>query len=307
MRTIVINSSNLVNDGQNNKFIYRFPNSVQFKNTSIAVQSVQMYYSWYNISSALGNNTFTYSWYSGAVRTVYTVTIPDGIYDVPALNAFLQYTMIQNNTYMTTSTGSVVYFIQLEINVSRYAVQLCTFRVPNAGTNPSAFVPSSLGFPTVVFNPSVTFPANFNNIVGYPAGWASPQNLGGAVAPFNVTNSGIYLGVAYDYNATTGAMSFYSSEAPDITPNASVYLAISSINNPYALPSSIIYAVSPSNGIGRVILDKPPQFCWNMLINGTYNELQLTILGTNLQPIRIGDPNMTFLLALKDNEEWGGK
>ena len=171
MRTIVVNSNNLVPDGQNNKFIYNFPNSVQFKDTYIAVQSVQMYYSWYNISAALGNNVFTYTWYSGAVQTTYTVTIPDGIYDVPALNAFLEYTMIQNRTYMTTATGSIVYFIKLEINVSRYAVQLCSFRVPSAANNPSAFVPTTLGFPTAVFNPSVTFPANFNQIVGYPAGW----------------------------------------------------------------------------------------------------------------------------------------
>ena len=307
MRTIVVNANNLVPDGQNNKFIYNFPNSVQFKDTYIAVQSVQMYYSWYNISAVLGNNTFNYIWYVGAVRTTFTVTIPDGIYDVPALNAFLEYTMIQNNTYMTTAAGAIVYFLKFEINVSRYAVQLCSFRVPSAANNPSAFVPTSLGFPTVVFNPGVTMLALFNEIVGYPAGWISPSNIGGVVPPFTATGSGIYLGVPYDYNNTTGAMSFYSSAAPDITPNASVYLAVSNINNPYSLPSSIIYAITPSNGIGRVILDKPPQFCWNQLINGTYNQLQITILGNDLQPIRINDPNMTFLFALKDKDEWGGK
>jgi hypothetical protein len=307
MRTIVVNANNLVQDGQNNKFIYNFPNSVQFKDTYIAVQSIQMYYSWYNISAALGNNIFTYSWYSGGTRTVYTVTIPDGIYDIPALNAFLEYTMIQNRTYMTTSTGSNVYFLQFELNVSRYAVQLCSFRVPSAGVNPSGFVPTSLGFPTQVFNPSVTMTALFNEIVGFPAGWASAENLGGSVAPFNASGSGLYLNVPYDYDATTGAISFYSSQAPDVTPNASVYLAVSNINNPYSLPSSIIYAITPSSGIGAVIIDKPPQFCWNQLINGTYNQLQIQILGNNLQPIKINDPNMTFLFALKDKDEWGGK
>jgi len=215
--------------------------------------------------------------------------------------------MIQNNTYMTTSTGNNVYFIQLEINVSRYAVQLCTFRVPSAANNPNNYVASTLGYPPAVFNPSVTFPANFSNIVGYPAGWASPQNIGGAVPPFTATGSGTYNGVTYDYNATTGAMSFYSTQAPDITPNASVYLALSAIDNPYSLPSSIIYAVSPSNGIGAVIIDKPPQFCWNLLLNGTYNQLRLQILDINHNPLRIGDPNMTILLALKDKDEWGGK
>jgi hypothetical protein len=159
-----------------------------------------MYYSWYNISAALGNNVFTYTWYVGAAQRTFTVTFPDGIYDVTALNAYLEYTMIQNNTYMTTSTGNNVYFIQLEINVSRYAVQLCTFRVPSAANNPNNYVASTLGYPTAVFNPSVTFPANFNQIVGFPAGWASPQNIGGAVPPITVTSSGVYQGVQYDYS-----------------------------------------------------------------------------------------------------------
>jgi hypothetical protein len=307
MRTIVINSNNLVLDGDNNKFIYKFPNSVQFKDTYIAVQSVQMYYSWFNITAALGNNTFTYYWYVGAVLTPFVVVFPDGIYDVASINSYLEYIMLQNNTYMTTATGSIVYFLQFEINLSRYAVQLCSFRVPTSTNNPNSYVASSLGFPTQIFNPSVLVPANFNKIIGYPAGWQSAFNLNGTQAGFTATTSGTYLGVPYDYNNTTGGMSFYSTSAPDITPNASVYLAVSSINNPYSIPSSIIYAVSPSNGIGRVIIDQPPQFCWNLLINGTYNELRLSILGKDLNPIKINDPNMTFLLALKDKDEWGGK
>jgi hypothetical protein len=307
MRTIVINSNNLVPDGENNKFIYKFPNSVQFKDTFIAVQSVQMYYSWFNITAALGNNTFTYYWYVGSTLTTFKVVIPDGIYDIASLNAFLEYTMVLNNTYMTTAAGSIVYFLQFEINTARYAVQLCTFRVPTAANNPNSYIASSLGFPTQIYNPSVLIPANFNEIIGYPAGWQSAFNLGGTQAGFTSTGSGTYLGVPYDYNNTTGGMSYYSPNAPDITPNASVYLAVSSINNPYSIPSSIIYAISPYAGIGQVILDKPPQFCWNKLIDGTYNELRLAILGKDLQPIKINDPNMTFLLALKDKDEWGGK
>ena len=43
MRVIVMNSSNLVQDGQNNKLIYKFPNSVVFKNNSIACRIVREY------------------------------------------------------------------------------------------------------------------------------------------------------------------------------------------------------------------------------------------------------------------------
>jgi hypothetical protein len=36
------------------------------------------------------------------------------------------------------------------------------------------------------------------------------------------------------------------------------------------------------------------------LIDGTYNELRLTILGTDLQPIQINDPSIIIVLAIKD-------
>ena len=43
--TIVLNSTNIVGSG-NNQLVYTFPNSVSFPNHLIAVQSVNMYYSW---------------------------------------------------------------------------------------------------------------------------------------------------------------------------------------------------------------------------------------------------------------------
>ena len=302
MRTIVLNQNNIYPDGENNKLIYRFPNSVQFKNTYIAVQSITMYYSWYNVSSALGNNKFSYTYNnsSGAIIT-YNVVIPDGIYDVYTLNQYLQYTFLQNGTYMTSALGSAVYFMTLEINESAYGVQVCCYQVPSASDNPSAYVASSLGFPTTPNVLIPTFPANFNALIGFPVNWSGADYYG------TPTSAGYLNKVQYSWNATTLAVSYLSSSSPQITPNSSIYLSISNINNPYSLPSSIIYAITPSNGIGRVIIDKPPQFCWNKLIDGTYNDLRLTLLGTDFNPIVIRDPNMTILLAFKDGDEWGGK
>ena len=56
MRTIVLNRSNLVPDGQNNKMIYNFPGSVEFKDSYVALSQVSMYYSWFNISERYNNN-----------------------------------------------------------------------------------------------------------------------------------------------------------------------------------------------------------------------------------------------------------
>ena len=107
MRVIVLNSSNLVPDGQNNKLIYKFPNSVVFKNNSIAVSSVSMYYSWFNISEALMNNKFSYSWLEGTTTMTYEVVIPDGLYEIAQLNAYFQFVMISNNTYLISAVVRV--------------------------------------------------------------------------------------------------------------------------------------------------------------------------------------------------------
>ena len=55
--------------------------------------------------------------------------------------------------------------------------------------------------------------------------------------------------------------------------------------------------------IGEVINDRPPNFMWNKMIDGTYNQITLSFLGSNLQPLTIRDPQMTILLTIRDKEE----
>lgn len=56
----------------------RFPYPQSFTNCDLALADLTLYYSWYNITAAFGNNVFTYSYPEGAGYTTYTVTIPDG-------------------------------------------------------------------------------------------------------------------------------------------------------------------------------------------------------------------------------------
>ena len=65
----------------------------------------------------------------------------------------------------------------------------------------------------------------------------------------------------------------------------------------------IIYTLVPAVASGEIINEKPPNFIWTKLINGTYNELRLTILGTDLQPININDPSITIVLVVRDAGE----
>lgn len=297
MFILVLNASNIVQDGQNNKLVYNFPNSINFKDKYIAVSSVTMYYSWFNIASNYQNNRFTYSWTSGGVTTVYTVNIPNGLYDISDINFYLQYNFIRNGHYLVNASGENVYYAEMVVNANRYAIQINTNLVPTAlpvgWSNPAGMV-----FPLQTFNPVITIPANFSNIIGYTAGFATNNNVNNAYVPPTPSVSNNY--VAKD---ALGNLSYLSNLAPNVQPNSSIFLSISNINNPYSQPSSIIYSVTPTVSIGEQVIERPPNFMWNRMIDGTYNELRMTILGIDKSPIQLNDPNMTILLTIKDKDE----
>lgn len=291
--TIVLNQANIVPDGKNNSLVYKFPNSVSFPNHEIAVQNITMYYSWENINSApLANNTFSYVWVSGTTSTTYSITIPSGLYEVSDLNYYLQYKFIQNGTYLINSAGQNVYYAEFLINAQRYAVQINTFPVPTtlpAGwsvpvASPSAGTAGWVGFPTTTFNPQLIIPANLNKILGFTTPIPYTTSL----------NSGVGTNLSY-----------ISNTAPQVQPNSSVYVSISNIANKYAIPNSIIYSLSPSVAFGEQINEYPPQFAWNKLLSGTYNELRIQILGIDFQPLTILDPNMTIVLVIRDTKDIG--
>ena len=295
MRTLIINSSNLVKDGQNNKLIYKFPNSVLFKDNYISLSQAQMYYSWFNITQQYSNNYFSYVWLDNTgAPTTYTINIPDGLYEITTLNALLQYSFIQNGHYLVNGSGENVYYAEFEINPSRYAVQINTFLFPTAlpagWTNPAGIV-----FPLAnSFNPQLTIPSNLNKILGYTAGFTTDLNLNNTFVP-PVSN--------YVSKLANGTISYISTSAPNVQPNSSVIISISNIDNAYAQPTGTCYSIVPTVAIGEVINEKPVNYIWNRLIPGTYNELKVSILGTDLTPIQLQDPNMTFVFVIKDAME----
>ena len=302
MFIIVMNSNNIVQDGLNNKLVYRFPNSILLKDKYIAVSSITMYYSWFNIDSKYNNNYLTYTWTVGAVSTTYTVDIPNGLYNISDINYLIQYTMINNGHYLIDANGANVYYAEIIVNPNRYAIQLNTFKVPTslpAGyTAPSNFA----GYPTQTFNPIVAFPEKFNLIVGYSAGFISNGNVNNAYVPPTASSSNYYVS-----KDGAGTLSYLSNMSPNVQPNSSIYLSISNINNPYSQPSSIIYSVTPTVAIGEQVIERPPNFMWNKMIDGTYNELRLTLLGLDYQPIQLNDPNMSILLTIRDKDEYSFK
>jgi hypothetical protein len=300
MFIIVLNASNVESGGDNNSLIFNFPNSVILKDKYIAVSQIVMYYAWFNITSAYNNNTFSYTWTVAGITTTYSVVIPDGLYNIVDINAYLQWTMINNGTYLINSSGDNEYYAELTVNPNRYAIQINTFLVPTTlptgWTTPTNWV----GFPTTTQNPVITIPSTgfFYKIIGYTAGFTTNANVGNAYVPPTASSSNNY--VAKD---SLGTLSYLSNTNPDVQPNSSIYLAISNINNPYSQPSSIIYSITPNVAIGEQIIETPPNFMWNKMIDGTYNQIRVQLLGIDKQPIQMKDPNMTIMLTIRDKDE----
>lgn len=279
MKTIVLSQKDIVPNTNNTTLVYKFPNSVDLTGCQIAVSSIQMYYSWDNINITFENNTFSYNWIVAGVPTTFTLTIPNGLYEVQDINNFLQFSFIANGHYLVNNAGLNVYYAEFIVNPTRYGIQINTFPVPTvlpAGwTNPAGLV-----LPAVTFNPIITLPAKFNDILGFTAGFATAQNLG--------------IGTN---------LSYLSSQAPQVQPNSNLLVAISGIDNKYANPSSVIYSVSPSVNLGELIVDRPANFNWNRLLAGTYNQLRLQFIGNTYENLNIRDPNMTIILVIQDQED----
>jgi hypothetical protein len=241
-----------------------------------------MYYSWFNISAALGNNTFTYTWDQAGSPT--TITILDGLYEVSTLNSFLQSKFIANGHYMVqNSTQQNVYFAEFVINPSQYVVQINTYSIPIASAPPAGY--------TIV----ATLPAAQNTM-----GMTIGSGLG---ALLGFTRANLTIAPVASL-ADFVQRSFQSNVSPNIQPNSTVLISVDGVDNPYASPTGVIYAFSPNVGIGEIIIEKPPQLCWVKIREGQTTQLTVRLLGSsNNSPLLIKDPAMTIILAIADESE----
>ena len=163
------------------------------------------------------NNKFSYTWIDDIE---YSVELPIGLYEISDIKAYFQFVTSQNNHVMTnTETGSTIYFIDFVVSNTAYSIDILTYPVP-----------ASLPFIGTEKNPRLTLPAGINAIFGY----------------------------AEDFTTDAGSsiLTFNSSLAPNVSPDNSVIIVCDMVQNEFS-NLGILYALSPSVGIGSLIVDKP--------------------------------------------------
>ncbi len=277
---LIINNTNLVSNGYNNTYRYSFPaGSVQFKNSKVAVSTVSIYYSWFNITSSNGNNSFQFIWPTSSGTTTYTVTLTDGFYAVSDINSYFQQFCITNGLYLVNTAGQNVYYLEFVTNSNYYSVQVNAFPLPTA--LPTGWSnPGAMTFPATGYTPQlIILSSGFTNIIGFMAG-------------------------TYPSVQRTSTYSVLSTYTPEVSPTQSIILAFTLVNNQYSNPRTVLYSFSPAGTtFGSLIESSAYQYAFVDIQDGNYSTFDIIFLDQNFSPLRINDANVCIQLLIKSSKK----
>ena len=289
VNTIILKSSNIVDTNKNSTFEYPFPNSMKFENMEIALISASLYYSWFNISDDLNNRTFKYQYVNANGTTDVSLTLDQGLYEIGDLNKALQFSFIQEGLYLIDSAGDYVYYAEFLPNSVQNSVDINTYPIPTSlpsgysqPTTSTGLGSGGGGFPSYSSRPNIILNSNFNNIMGYEANYETETS-------FPTTSTTI--------------QTVSSTKAPNVNPNSSVLVEVNVVDNPYGIPSNIIYAIVPNVSVGSLISVNPPEYAFVPIKNGFYNNLRLRLLNKDtLEPLTINDGEITMILGIRERK-----
>ena len=281
-KLIVINSSNYVANSTN-VFSYTLPQSVKLTNKSkIAVASLSVYNSTFNITAARGNNTITFT-FPSATPVVKTYTIADGYYSSSDLNWFLQSKMYADNLYVTSNSGTnVVYFYEIVQNSVQYAIQLNAYYLPTSANA------TTLGY-------SQPSGATWS----YPATNACPQLQFG-------TSFGELLGFAAQKFPSTAAstnQSKVSETTPNISPVDSYILTCNMINSKYSIPSNYFFSIPLTGALGSLITYNSSSLVYNDVAPNVYSNILISFYDQLFNRLQMNDREIVLTIAIDDSQE----
>ena len=282
--TVLLNSTNVVKDGNNNRLTYNFPQAKTFKNNAIVLDGLAVFYSWYNISAKYQNNQLSYSWINstGTGYTTSTITIPDGFYSVPSLNAYIQSVFVTNNHYLVNTLTNKKYFL-LEIveNSNFYSIQVNSYAVNQAYlTSQTWTIPAGATWTVgaTVLQPQFIINQNgFRDLIGYSAG---------SFPPINTPATGI-------------TYSSLSSVCPQVSPVNSLIVRCNLVSSDYSIPTDVLTSFHINANWGEVISFNPSNANPIKIRDGVYERIEITICDQNYNSISIIDPSMVVRLLIQ--------
>lgn len=272
VQILVLNKSNVVQGTNNSRYSYKFMGGgiSLGKGDRIALSSIQIPYSVFNITSAYNNNLFSYKF----GNSTFDISLTDGFYDMNDINLYLQTKLYAFGHYRVQANGDYWYPMQLQYNPNLYAIQLNLFVItktlPSGWTNGSAF--GSIAADTTL---QLVIPdTNIKNIFGFSAGTypATPQStLYSKVSDFTPTGS----------------------------PLNSIVMRCNLVDNKLCVPSDILYGFSPSVAFGANQNVQASEYAWANTRLGNFTSLDIQLTDENFNQIAMRDNNLSILILIK--------
>jgi hypothetical protein len=270
----------LVSGSTTTQFIY--PNTFELtlptsgfrtQRDEVCLKSMTIYYSFFNITAAKANNTFSYVWPDG--NQTYSVVLADGIWSFANIFTFFQNVMQKNGHYIVDPFGTNQYFLYMVVNPTLYCISLIATPLP-------------LALPA-----SYTNPANVNFD---QAGGLTPQLL---VSP----GFSLLLGFAAGLYPAAPSLQLYemNSSIPQINTATSFNIMCNILDNTgFTITPGILssFVVPPGTEPGSLITKEPVKPDW-VPVQGlqTFQTISVRLVDQLLRPVVIQDPS-GFVLTL---------
>lgn len=279
LKTLIMNSNNYVSNS-GNIFRYYFPgNGLKFENAKIGLQQVNIFNSSFNISQALGNNTFQIIWRANfsdsSTSKTFNFTIDDGYYSVAQLNYYLQNCMINNKLYLISGSKNI-YYLEFVSNETKYALGINVY-----------VLPTSLG--------SYSYPDGCN--------WTLSSSV---VSPTIIINSGLqnWFGfssqTSFPPQSITTDQNYLSDIAPIVNPINSYILTCNMISSKYSQPSNIFFSIPLTASFGSLITINQSNPIMLDIFNSNYLYLEITLLDQNLNKLNFQDKEILLILIISE-------
>lgn len=283
---VTINARHIVENGYNNTFQYSFPGAnVDLSNTEVAVSSIAMYNSQFNIdATAYGNNTFKIEVPTAATVSTISVVLSDGYYAYADINRMIQTALVNAGAYLVDADGNRVFFIQITENSTFYSAQVDLSVTPNSLGSyfrppTGLYSTGGSGLPSTARVPRLIIDnAEFGKVIGFSVG-------------------------TYPSSTSTSPVSTLSNITPQVNPVSSYALRCSLIDNPFTLPSDILTTFnSAGTTIGQLISYKPNEYTWMAVSNGSYANITITIVDQLERFVRFRDRNVLIALLFRQKK-----
>ena len=279
MKTLILNSSNVVPGSFNSKYKLNVSGAILETGDKMAIHSIMIPYSWFNISNNYNNNFFYYIMNG----VTYKIDLGNQFLTTEDINSILQYNLYSNGHYLVDSNLVNWYPIEIMTNINKYSIQINCYRIPSTlqsqWTNPGNVFYNTITSAQAL--PQVQIPeTDITKIFGLTAGIYPPLNT--VIAPY----------------------SKISDFTPNLSPVNTILVKCNLANNEYMNPSDIIYSFTPNNvSFGSNIVVEAKSFAFINTKTGTISDIVITFVDQNLNAIQMQDKNLCIQLLIKSKDE----